>query len=266
MSKLPIIGISGKSGSGKDTVANYIVENYNGVVVSLADPMKRFCCNVFGFTDEELWGTQAQKNALVDLSSKKQEIKKGFATEVNPDNNNGFLVQVMQSNYAPLILYDWFDSTYIKIQNTPVSPRELLQSFGTEFGRKLNTSPWTQYAMRTMRQILSENRSYDRSTGLGMEKSTNYAYIVIPDCRFKDELIYLKEWGRAATIKLTRPDIKEIENGIKNHASETEMDSIPDSLFDIKMTNDGTLDDLKRNTKTAMNIMYPDITLTKWNL
>ncbi len=47
-----IIGITGKKRSGKDTIADYLVENYRYHKASLAAPMKRFAMDVFGWTEE----------------------------------------------------------------------------------------------------------------------------------------------------------------------------------------------------------------------
>lgn len=52
-----IIGITGKKRSGKDTSADYIMENYGfEKKLSVADPLKEACRILFGFTDEQLYG------------------------------------------------------------------------------------------------------------------------------------------------------------------------------------------------------------------
>ncbi len=56
-----IIGVSGKAGTGKDTFADALAD-LGFVKISQADPMKRFCREVLGFTDEELWGPSSARN------------------------------------------------------------------------------------------------------------------------------------------------------------------------------------------------------------
>lgn len=51
-----IIAISGKLGSGKDTLADMLVENYGFVKMSFAENLKRACQVVFGFTEDQLFG------------------------------------------------------------------------------------------------------------------------------------------------------------------------------------------------------------------
>lgn len=58
-----LVGILGPAGSGKSMVANYLVEHYGAVRYSLAGPLKEIAKNVFEFSDEQLYGTQAQKEA-----------------------------------------------------------------------------------------------------------------------------------------------------------------------------------------------------------
>ena len=44
-----IIGVTGYKGSGKDTVARYLCENYDFQQVSFAEPMKNVLCYIFGW-------------------------------------------------------------------------------------------------------------------------------------------------------------------------------------------------------------------------
>ena len=57
-----IIGISGKAGSGKDTVADILAKEFGFVKCGLADPLKRIAREVFCFTDEQLWGSSGLRN------------------------------------------------------------------------------------------------------------------------------------------------------------------------------------------------------------
>lgn len=58
-----IIGISGKAGSGKDTVAELLVRDHGFVRIGLADPMKRFAQAIWAFSDAQLWGPSSHRNA-----------------------------------------------------------------------------------------------------------------------------------------------------------------------------------------------------------
>lgn len=58
-----LIGISGLAGSGKDTVADFLVNDHGFTKVALADPLKRIARDVYDFTEEQLWGPSENRNA-----------------------------------------------------------------------------------------------------------------------------------------------------------------------------------------------------------
>ena len=51
-----IIGITGRKFNGKDTLGNYLVNNYNYMKLSYAEPIKEISRILFGFNDEQLYG------------------------------------------------------------------------------------------------------------------------------------------------------------------------------------------------------------------
>ena len=59
-----ILGLLAKSGHGKTTVARHLVDAHGAQIRSLAGPMKRAVRSVFGFSDGQLWGSQADKEAI----------------------------------------------------------------------------------------------------------------------------------------------------------------------------------------------------------
>jgi hypothetical protein len=55
ISKILLIGVSGKKYSGKDTIGDYLVKHHGFVKLSFAEPLKKACQDIFGFTDEQLY-------------------------------------------------------------------------------------------------------------------------------------------------------------------------------------------------------------------
>lgn len=55
-----IVGITGKIGSGKSTMANYLTSAHGYEEYSFAKPLKEIG-RLFGFSDKQLYGTQEQK-------------------------------------------------------------------------------------------------------------------------------------------------------------------------------------------------------------
>lgn len=64
MSHATVIAVMGPAGSGKSTVANYLVEKYGAQRYSFAGPLKEMVKRALDFTDEQVYGTQEQKEAI----------------------------------------------------------------------------------------------------------------------------------------------------------------------------------------------------------
>lgn len=58
-----MVCVSGYSGSGKDEFARVFVEELQAPKVGLADPAKRHMADLYGFTEEQLFGPSAFRNA-----------------------------------------------------------------------------------------------------------------------------------------------------------------------------------------------------------
>jgi hypothetical protein len=58
-----IIGLMGPAGAGKSSVADYLVTKYGAQRYSFAKPLKDMVGRALEFSKEQLWGTQAQKEA-----------------------------------------------------------------------------------------------------------------------------------------------------------------------------------------------------------
>ena len=55
-----ILGMKGQAGSGKDTVANYLVKKHGFTRIAFADPLKEICAIISGWPLEMLRGDTAE--------------------------------------------------------------------------------------------------------------------------------------------------------------------------------------------------------------
>ena len=55
-----IIGLAGKKGSGKDTIADYLCEQYGFIKYGFGDPIKEIGRIMFDFTTEQLYGSEKE--------------------------------------------------------------------------------------------------------------------------------------------------------------------------------------------------------------
>ena len=132
-----IIGMCGLIGTGKDTVADVLVREYNFIKVSFADKLKDGVATVFGWNRDMLEGK-------TDESRKWREQKDEF----------------------------WSRET-----NEHITPRLVLQMFGTDCMRNgFYNGIWVSLVKQ---QILQNPNQH----------------FVIPDVRFENEAIMIREVG-----------------------------------------------------------------------
>jgi hypothetical protein len=97
--------------------------------------------------------------------------------------------------------------------------RTLLQFWGGDFRRKQDPEYWIK---QVAKQIEEDNPQI----------------AIITDLRYLNEFQFCMEYGE--TIKVIRPGLPQ-----GSHASETELDSIPDSKWSKVLYNDGTLEEFR---------------------
>lgn len=61
---IQLLSLLARAGHGKTTIARHLAETYGTETVSLASALKKCAKAVMGFSDEQLYGTQEQKEAI----------------------------------------------------------------------------------------------------------------------------------------------------------------------------------------------------------
>lgn len=202
-----IIGICGFIGSGKDTVADYLVTNYNFRRESFAGSLKDAVAAVFNWDREMLEGLTAEARAWREQP----------------------------------------DAWWTKRLGTTVTPRLMLQLWGTEVCRRgFHDDIWTASVEAKI-----------------MGNDTQH--VVISDCRFPNEVESIRNMGGkiVRVVRGANPDwydtaldanlgdpfarTRLAELGI--HASET---SWVGTKFDAEIHNNGSLLDLHAATQSLV--------------
>lgn len=102
------------------------------------------------------------------------------------------------------------------------SPRELLQTLGTEWGRSLvHPELWLRLAAENLANLASENQDW-------------HAGFVISDVRFENEAAWIRQRG-GLVLHIRRPDAQ----AVNPHASES---GIARHALDMVVNNDADLD------------------------
>lgn len=115
---------------------------------------------------------------------------------------------------------------HLKIIGTQNTPRWLMQTLGTEWGRKsVHPDLWTKIAKRRAEMLLAQGKK-----------------VVITDARFPNEIEVMREIG-AKVVRIDRPGLL-VD---LSHESEAHIPSLP---IDQVVLNNGTLEELRTKLHT----------------
>lgn len=237
-----IIGISGKKGHGKDLVARIIQELSTGK------------------SNEEVLET-LQNPYPIDRSSWK--VKK-FA-----DNLKTMICTLLGCTREQLEDRDFKETPIPELGNK--TPRDLMISLGTEWGREMvDPNVWSTTLFTNYKKIVgyAPGNYYcicgncakgffgDKRAVRCEECSVFYPNWIVTDTRFPDEAEAIKTKG-GILLRINRFPQRVIVN---EHISETALDDYKD--WDCVISNDGTQMDLIEKVIEFMNIFK----INRWNL
>jgi len=131
-----LLGLAGAAGSGKDSVADYLVQRYGFIKFSFSDALYREVAEAFGLPDESL---------LRDRETKEKETPQLAMCNCG-DYEFSELVRGM---FAPE------DHTEDHTEFTPMSPRWILQVWGTEYRRAQDPNYWVDQAEQWVEAMYS---------------------------------------------------------------------------------------------------------------
>jgi hypothetical protein len=278
---MSIIAISGKINSGKDTVGKIIqylttkelhdvkLEHYltncdvcntlvpNWKVVKFADKLKNIVCLLIGCTREQ----------LEDREFKEKELGEEWyrvRLYINDKLEGIYLSEAEIKEKYQSKIYE----VGVKIDDSPLTPRLLLQLLGTEAGRDIiHPNIWVNTLFADYKLIdrdisNSPYTSKKENNALKALKS-HYPNWIITDMRFPNELKAVKDRG-GITIRVNRPkyayesDLPEKSSPLQhakrgkelhNHPSETSLDS---ATFDFVINNNKDIEHLINEVKSVL--------------
>lgn len=255
---VPIIILGGEAGSGKDTIGNYLAQNYNAITIGQADPMKRYVRDVFGFTDEQLWGPSEMRNAEVRFTPEQITAVWGRQGQCGSELMRQ-IVPVDKIEVAQERLTFWFKQVFEKLDlERKISPRYVLQQLGTNWGRYVSKDMWSLYAIKTAMSLLAGDMTYTREHGLSGAQGRTYDYVVITDGRFRNELLLVQAGGGTA-FRIFRPTAKKLEGAAGAHASEAELGGIPKHFYTAVLKNTHDFEYLYSQMDEQMAVNYGDL-------
>ena len=220
MIKNNLIGISGKMGSGKDTVGKMLqylssrtLERKSDYQIKkFADKLKDMVCLLIGCTREQLEDREFKEKELGEEWNKLDKIALLAYNKDNPlCHEKGYLHNTM-------------------------TVRKLLQLLGTEAGREIiHPNIWVN-ALFADYKVYHEPSMYPNGGG---GKAPNW---IITDVRFPNEAKAIKDRG-GIVIRVNRLDVDKFTANFPQtlHPSETALD---DYEFDRVIDNNGSIEEL----------------------
>jgi len=225
-----ILYILGEAHSGKSEAAKHL-QKVGFTEIALADPMKRFLMELYGFSEDQLWGPSASRNQQDPRFLHRAKGSLG-TTYSGGDPSN-------------------------KMPNPPedeyLSARLALQTLG-EAMRGCYSQTWVRKLFETFGELEKGGMGYVPTQGLFgdghpvfgrmPEPLGPYFDFLVPDVRHWNEHDALKEAG-AKGFRIRAPFQGEgLSPKLAQHRSETEQREIPDDELDAVIVNDGTLEEL----------------------
>lgn len=255
MADVTTIAFMAESGHGKDFCGQWLATNQNFIMMAFADHIKRFCATVFKeFTDEALWGDAALRNIEVPVEWERAQFRMTWGVD-------DWIMQItnlsidQRAAYKELVKKWFLDLQHRAFTDAQIrgniSPRIALQLLGTEYGRQFQQDIWSSYLLKEVIPKVPGNtykRNFGVAPGSAEWTKRSVSGVVITDCRFGSELAAVQAHG-GFVVKVVRNSLKNKANGaeeagIKNHASEAEMRSIPDEAFDLILEMDDGADNV----------------------
>lgn len=114
-----IIGLMGSKKSGKSTVADYLVKNFNFTKYSFAKPLKEGLKHFFGFTEEQLYNTKEKERIDERYGSSPREFMQWFGTQllqfIIP--NSELAPNLKNRNHWSNRFKDWYNENKENVHN-----------------------------------------------------------------------------------------------------------------------------------------------------
>jgi hypothetical protein len=262
-----IIGVSGKIGSGKDTVGKIIQYLTSGLdktdvsykefsnrfpdlpkdyksdwkIKKFADKLKDIVCLLIGCTREQLEDEEFKNTELGDNWVKYRVVNKYHPIF----NGKWFSTREELDEYYEEWKLKHFDDIFIK-EGLYLTPRLLMQLLGTDCGRNIiHLNIWVNSLMSSYVPIDDTKR---QSMGNVIDYSNcEYPNWIITDLRFLNEFEAIKK-RKGITIRIAKGVMKAID--VRNqHESETALDTY---AMDHFIRNDGTIEDLILSVKSIL--------------
>lgn len=208
-----IVGLTGKKGAGKDTIAALLCKFFGFTRLAFADALYQEVATTFDVTVDFLGNRDTKETPLPQLALK--NCTDAQFVEVGLDLATSLLSHVPEQYHAMAAPYADEDGVFFLhklpsdiARHIPLSPRVVMQLWGTEYRRVLFADSYWRDKVKTAIVAGGPNGKF-----------------VVTDVRFPDEADLLKSMG-GIIARVLRPALQKSKQALttEQHPSEIAMD------------------------------------------
>lgn len=248
-----LIGISGRKGSGKSTVTHFLLRNaaklfgdgsgayataFDAVgresisyqnsgrklrvrAYAMADQLKKFCTDMLGLSEAQVYGTDSQKDELTRYSWEQmphwprlvEEARQKARREVAEERNGRWWPERLFLKLTKADEIEAENRAWLRIPMGRMTARAVMQQWGSDIFRRLYGDIHRDACLRQIRK-----------------DAPDVAFI--DDIRFENEVVGVQQEG-GVVLRLARAPYRADE-----HSSETALDSFDPHRFDATIPGD----------------------------
>lgn len=229
-----LLGLVGRAGSGKDTIAEQLILNHNFVRVAFADKLKEIISDAFDIPLHYFNDRDKKNEPHPNICQRYLMEKFGGIHELS-DWFGGVVAELVPEYRdcpdaaGALVIYVFLDEAIIP-KNTAISPRQAAQNLGTEgFRQNIKDSIWLDYAIAAAKKQADSGKS-----------------VVVTDVRFKNEFEAIVA-ASGEMIGVFRDSSEKY-----SHASETSIDELVSRAI-VAIDNNESIESLQSKANLLRN-------------
>lgn len=241
-----IICLSGYKFSGKDTVAQYLIDNYRAIRVALADPLKDSVAEEFGIDRAWLDDPKFKEKPLLDMPV---DPKDAFTKMIAEFMVKEFVREDGTKPDKPFYQGGKFYGGFTKTSGK--SGKNGTFSMSVTEGHKLY---WTSRALAILKGSTNRAARSNYWTEKALESiqsklDSGFKYIVVSDVRYRSEMEQIKAKfpSEVITIRINRN-----KDSPSDDPSERDLDNYQ---FDRYIDNTGSLSATYRQVEDILEIL-----------
>lgn len=217
-----LLGLAGAAGSGKDTCADYLVRRYGFLKFSFSDALYREVAAAFGLEDESLLRYRKTKDAPAQMLQLRMCKDRAFSE---------LAVKLLDAQHKEVGV-----EPFLYPEGQALSPRQILQWWGTEYRRAQAPNYWLDRAGQWMAEVWGSCKYPEHRPQLFVNTSV----------RFPNERDWVRGFTNGQVWHLRREGL----GAVNAHVSEAPLEVLEPER---ELFNNGSIDTLHKGIELLLS-------------